>query len=436
MSDPATAHVHVPGFLGRVVIRVADSYLLLYNAAALVGLLPWVGRYSYFVDRLWNHVVLWTEGSVLRMTTLSSLKVSGSGDTSFLWARTGCMLALALPAAIAWSFLSRGWGRETVFRDLIRVSVRYRLAAVLIGYGVAKLVPPGQFPAPGGARLLEPIGRLSPMGMLWVFMGASTPYKVFGGLMEITGGILLLLRRTTPLGSVVSAGVILNVVLLNFCYDVPVKLFSLNLLFMAGFLAWPDIRRLTNVLVLNRTADPAPLDPPWKGAGVRVMALALKVAVIGVLFYGEYGWIRGSGPEFKPLPASVQELSGIWNVTSFKRDGTEVPALITDPTRWRRVVFADYPGEKWLIAVGESNQWVGSWQIGPDSSEGKLMLRSDIKEITGTQFTCTRQGPDQMTLSGAAKDHPVAVDLIRADKDDTRLFNRGFHWVSEEPFNR
>jgi uncharacterized membrane protein YphA (DoxX/SURF4 family) len=436
MTEPATARVRGPGPLGRFAYRFAAAYLLLYNAAALIGLLPWVGRYSYYVDRLWNHVVLWTEKSVLGMTTLSSLKISGSGDTSFLWARTGCMLSLALPAALAWSFLARDWGRESVLRDLIRISVRYRLAAVLIGYGVAKLVPPGQFPEPGGARLLEPVGRLSPMGMLWVFMGASTPYKMFGGLMEITGGLLLLLRRTTPLGAVVSAGVILNVVLLNFCYDVPVKLFSLNLLLMAGFLAWPDLRRIANVLVLNRAAEPARLDPPWKSARVRAAALALKIAVIGALLYGEYGWMRGSGPEFKPLPASVTELSGIWNVATFRRDGAEVPALITDATRWRRVVFADYPGEKWLIAVGESNQWVGSWQIGPDSSAGKLILRSDTKELTGAPFTYTRQGPDQMTISGTVKDHLLTVELNRADKDDTRLFNRGFHWVSEDPFNR
>ena len=436
MTEPATAQVRGPGPIARFLYRFVAAYLLLYNAAALFGLLPWIGRYGYYVDRFWNVVVLWTEKSVLGMSTLSSLKVSGSGDTSFLWARTACMLALALPAAVAWSIFGREWGRESILRDLIRVSARYRLAAVLIGYGVAKLVPPGQFPAPSGARLLEPIGRLSPMGMLWVFMGASTPYKVFSGAMEITGGLLLLLRRTAPLGSVVSAGVILNIVLLNFCYDVPVKLFSLNLLFMAGFLAWPDLRRIANVLVLNRAAEPARLEPPWTGAVVRVMALALKVAVIGALFYGEYGWMRGSGPEFKPLPAYVRELSGIWNVSTFRRDGAEVPALITDATRWRRVVFADYPGEKWLIAVGESNQWVGSWQIGPDSSEGKLILRSDTKELAGVPFSYTRQGPDQMTVSGTVKDHPVAVELSRAEKDDTRLFNRGFHWVSEEPFNR
>jgi hypothetical protein len=83
MTEPATARVRDPGPLGRFAYRFAAAYLLLYNAAALIGLLPWVGRYGYFVDRLWNHVVLWTEKSVLGMTTLSSLKISGSGDTSF-----------------------------------------------------------------------------------------------------------------------------------------------------------------------------------------------------------------------------------------------------------------------------------------------------------------------------------------------------------------
>jgi uncharacterized membrane protein YphA (DoxX/SURF4 family) len=436
MRETATAQADSPGLPVRFAYRFLASYLVLYNASSLIALLPWIGRYSYFVDRFWNHVVLWTEKSMLGMTTLSSLKVSGSGDTSFLWARTGCMLALGFAGAVLWSLFSGDWRRESVLRDLVRVSVRYRLAAVLIGYGVAKLVPPGQFPTPSGPRLLEPIGRLSPMGMLWVFMGASTPYKVFSGIMEISGGLLLLLRRTTPLGSLVSAGVVLNIVLLNFCYDVPVKLFSLNLLLMAGFLAWPDLRRLANVLVLNRTAEPADLDPPWKGAGTRILAATLKVAVIVALFHGEYRWYRNSDPGLKPMPAAVSELSGIWNVGSLRRNGTAVPALITDTTRWRRVFIGDLYGETRLIALGEEGQWLGSWQVGPDSSNDKLVLRSDPKEVAGLPLAYARPGDDQLTLSGTLNGESIVADLKRADTVDRRLFSRGFHWISEEPFNR
>ena len=110
---------------------------------------------------------------------------------------------------------------------------------------------PTQFIFPTFGRLVEPLGEFSPMGLLWNFMGYSTPYIIFSGLAEVTGATLLLFRRTATLGAMASAAVLLNIVMLNFCYDVPVKLYSLNLLLMAIFLMAPDLPRLANLLVLE-----------------------------------------------------------------------------------------------------------------------------------------------------------------------------------------
>ena len=41
---------------------------------------------------------------------------------------------------------------------------------------------------------------------------------------EVLGALLLLFRRTTALGAAVLAVVLVNVVMMNFCYDVPVKI--------------------------------------------------------------------------------------------------------------------------------------------------------------------------------------------------------------------
>ena len=68
--------------------------------------------------------------------------------------------------------------------------------------------------------LIEPYGQFSPMGVLWSFMGMSRAYTVFSGIVEITGCVLLVFRRTTMLGAMVSAVALLNVVVLNFSYDI------------------------------------------------------------------------------------------------------------------------------------------------------------------------------------------------------------------------
>jgi uncharacterized membrane protein YphA (DoxX/SURF4 family) len=435
MTTHSTAAVP-PGVLRRFGFRFFASYMLIYNADRLLGLIPFVGNHAYVVYVGWNQVVFWTERVVLGMATMSSIRNTGSGDTSFLWVMNGCMAAIALAAALVWSFFDRDRRREPLVRDFVRVCVRYSLAATLIGYGVAKLAGRGQFPAPSGPRLLEPIGRLSPMGMLWVFMGSSRAYTAFSAVMEMLGGFLLLFRRTTPLGSIVSAGVVLNIVVLNFCYDVPVKLFSTNLLLMAGFLAWPDLRRMANVLVMNRPTQPAVLTPPWRSRAFRGFALALKVVVIGSLLFGKFSRLRGSGPEFKPLPPSVARLSGFWYVDTFQRDGAILPPLISDETRWRRVVFVADSGALRMIAMNENNTSLDFWLVGPDSGDSKLALRADAKDPTPVPLSFAQATPDQLELSGSLKGHPLVVTLHRADKIETRLFDRGFHWVSEEPFNR
>jgi hypothetical protein len=98
------------------------------------------------------------------------------------------------------------------------------------------------------------------MGALWSFMSASRPYAIFADAVEVTAGALLLFRRTTTLGAMVAAAAMTNVVALNYCYDVPVKLYSTNILLMAVFLLAPEFCRLAHVLVFNRPTAPADLD--------------------------------------------------------------------------------------------------------------------------------------------------------------------------------
>jgi hypothetical protein len=161
----------------------------------------------------------------------------------------------------------------------LRVLARYTLAFALLSYAVAKVVPL-QF-GHLERQLTEPYGQSSPMALLWNYMAFSTPYTVFGGCAELLPAILLVFRKTALLGSLIAFAVLLNVVALNFCYDVPVKLYSLNLLLLAAFLILPDARRLFRIFVLNLPVAPSDLrEPFFTNDKVRRGALILKVAAL------------------------------------------------------------------------------------------------------------------------------------------------------------
>src|SRR6185295_12656867 len=107
--------------------------------------------------------------------------------------------SLAVLATLLWTALDGSRPNYSRVHAWLRTYLRFALAATLFSYGAAKVFK-SQFPDPPASRLLEPLGEMSPMGLLWSFMGASGAYTVFGGLAETIPAILLMFGRTTLLG--------------------------------------------------------------------------------------------------------------------------------------------------------------------------------------------------------------------------------------------
>ena len=67
----------------------------------------------------------------------------------------------------------------------------------MIVYGMVKVIPV-QMEYPSLIRLLQPLGTLSPMGLLWVDMGSAPAYEIFTGCAEVAGGLLLIALARPP----------------------------------------------------------------------------------------------------------------------------------------------------------------------------------------------------------------------------------------------
>ena len=143
----------------------------------------------------------------------------------------------------------------------------------------------GSASGPNEYQLARTYGESSPMGLLWTFMAASPAYTFFAGMGEVIGGVLLVFRRTMTLGAIVTFGVMTNVMMLNFCYDVPVKQYSFHLMIMALIIAMPDLSRLMNVLLFNRATEPTNLlEPPYVGPRSKWVHRILKAVVVISMF--------------------------------------------------------------------------------------------------------------------------------------------------------
>ena len=422
----------------RVGFRFACCYLLLYMAPApgrvsLIEVMPggsWLaGGYS----GLWHKLVPWVTIHFLHLSgKATAYSPTGSGDTTLDYVESMLFVVFAALGAAIWSLADYQRKDYRRLHSWLRVAVRYTLGFTLLEYGFSKVFPIQFGSDLGFMSLTEPYGDFSPMGVLWKFMGASRTYTFFAGMCEVVGGALLLFRRTTTLGAMVSFGVLLHIVLLNFCYDVPVKLYSSNLVLMAIFLAAPDLRRLLNFLVLNRVGEPADLSAPRFGRRwMRISAVVFQVLFVGCFLRSAIGEVWEL---YKQGYIAVKRppLYGLYAVEIFTRNGQELPPLITDATRWKEVVI-QLPDNLGIRMMDGSPKF---YKAEYDAAKNTVALSEGADKSHTNLLTYARPDAEHVVLQGDLGTNTLSIRLRRIDTSKFLLVNRGFHWINELPLNR
>ena len=411
----------------RIAFRFIFLYFVLYSFPFPVGTLPWTGWIAQAFVSPWNALVPWVGTHVFRLGQEIHASFTGSGDTLFNYVEVGCCLLFAALGTLIWSLLSRRAQYDTLSHWL-RVYVRYVLAAALLGYGMAKVFK-SQFPLPSPLRLMEAYGDSSPMALLWTFMGFSTPYTIFVGLAECLGGVLLFSRRTAMLGALVVVAVMGNVVMLNFSYDVPVKLYSVHLWLMGFFLLAPDLRRLADFFVLNRPTEPGALAPAGPTLASRIRLFA-KVAFAGFLVYaaarqGYTAWkTYGDGAPHDPL-------DGAYEVEQFTVNREELPPVTTDSHRWRKVGI----NTQGRLMVRRMDDSMLRYRLERDAKRRVLTVWPDTGQARYA-LAYDWVDPSHLLLRGVLSADSIQVRMRRIASSDFPLMNRGFHWINELPYNR
>lgn len=438
MLDPGeidAALVPTPrwGVLRRVTFRFVLLYFGLYYLSfpltvfgALAQLPPplsWIGTAAGWLAQAYGRGLgalgQWTGSHLLGLAAdAMPIQPTGSGDTMVDYVQAFTGLALALAGTVLWSIADRRRPTYARLAHALHVYLRYALATVLLTYGLSK-IPPLQFPKPGPELLVQTYGDSSPMGLLWRFMGFSPAYTMFAGLAELLPGVLLLFRRTSALGALIAVATMTNVVMLNFCYDVPVKLYSAHLLVTAILILAPDASRLARAILCVGPAPRLRRTQVWLKSGFLVVLFTTQ------LFAAYTGW-KEYGPS-----AEKPALCGVWQVESFTLDGELRPPLLTDTARWRRFLVSRWGG----AIVEQMGQQVNRYTMTHDETTGTITLASRGGPDT-FQLTCRRPEPGRLVLEGPFREGLVRVELKRADDAIFPIDSRGFHWVQEFPYNR
>ena len=143
-------------------------------------------------------------------------------------------------------------------------------------YGGAKLL---QFD--DAAQISTPVSALSGMELMWAFYGYSKAYVLLLGSLEITGGVLMLFKRTRLPGCLFTTTILVNVIIQDIVYGVHLGALKAAVLYQLLILVvlWLHRSRLRAALdeLLLATALRVDRKAVFKGILVFVAFVVLRV---------------------------------------------------------------------------------------------------------------------------------------------------------------
>ncbi|WP_460217739.1 DoxX family protein [Psychroserpens sp. MEBiC05023] len=403
--------------LSKFFFRVVFTYIVLYIILMFI---------SHFLEAPFR----WIGKSILNINYDYDVSGFGSGDHTYAYI-TLFVNALLTPIIVSiWTFIDKK--RQSYNQALYWFLIFLRVVLILFMflYGSVKIYQI-QFPQPSLVRLLQPLGEFSPMGLAWTYMGYSEGFNMFTGFMEILGGLLLIPRRTQTIGAFIVMGVMTHVAVMNFMFDIPVKLLSTHLVVMAGIIFITDYKRFTNVFFKNKSTEAINYYHPIKDrtyfkAIFWLKTIALAFIIVGVCITGYISERNLGHKREKPF------LYGIWEVSQFIKNKDTIPPLITDYKRWRYFVL-DHKGKVVIKAMSDKKY---AYDISIDSTSQQIKLYRELSEFHDFNFKYKHPNSNYLELEGTLQGDKLKIILSRKDLNNFNLISRGFNWINERPYNR
>jgi uncharacterized membrane protein YphA (DoxX/SURF4 family) len=408
------------GLARRILTRFFFIYFILYIFPFPLDLFSDNNFIVNSYRQLWGKLVPLTGRYLLNIDVGPR-----GGDTLFQYTRILTLFIIAALGCLIWTIADR---KRMYYKTLfywLTVYVRFYLAYIMLDYGFAKVFHIQFMPMfPNLDQLVQTYGSSSPQGLLWKFMGYSKSYQTFTGIFEVIGGLLLLFRRTATLGALVLIALLSNVVMMNWSYDIPVKLGSLHLLLMAIFILFSDAKRLVNFFILNKPvlSKEKIFLPAKKWA--RVMIVALKLFFVFFLIFIPFkqynGYSKAWHTDIKP------PLYGIYNIETFVVNNDTLPPLTTDSIRWKRMIV-EYPG-MWAN-IQFMNENLKTYEIKTDTIKKVGIISLGMDSLDKFIFDFHHPAKDILIFKGQWKNDSVFIQMKKVDINQFRLVQWKSRWI-------
>lgn len=129
--------------------------------------------------------------------------------------------------------------------EIFENAISWIIVLAMFIYGGAKII---QFD--GAAEIDKTVPELTGMELMWAFYGYSRSYGLTLGLLEITGGILILIRRTRLIGCLFTSTILINVIFQDIYFEVHIGALKAAILYQLLILIvlWLNRQRLIRAI--------------------------------------------------------------------------------------------------------------------------------------------------------------------------------------------
>lgn len=277
---PTELNIFVKDKISRIVFFWLTLFVLLF-IISFPFTLDYIPNIPAWLAPLSEGFVRWSADNLFHIQQPYTAQLLS--DSTGLYVHVFNLLVLSLIVAIPLAYGGRKWQLKPM-RYWFNTIVAYYLSLQLFIYGLNKVFK-WQFYLPEPNTLFTSVGETHLDLLFWSVMGASYPYTLFSGIIEILPACLLLFKRTRLVGAIIAFAVMVNVVMINFSFDISVKVFSLFLLLLSLVLVLPYLKKLSQVFIHQQAVDLKKWQPKYSSPKKKNLYVSIKAIVVVVILF-------------------------------------------------------------------------------------------------------------------------------------------------------
>lgn len=350
------------------------------------------------LDNVFESLAHWSGTHVFGLHDGFTSRIISDSKGFYIHALHIVIFSIACAALIRW--YEKKYRHTLPIRRMLVITCRTYLALQLSVYGFNKLFML-QFFEPEVNTLFTDVGQLSPDILYWTAMGSSPAYNVFMGMVEVIAAMLLLTRKAWIAGALLASGIMLNVLAINFSFDISVKLYASFLLLNALLLLFSQ-RRILSYIVHQ---SPAYVQALPKTTKTRPSMRALMVLL--VTSEGIYPALYNHGHKEAQLPSKAYEVTNDLSSN-----------VVSGPTAWKRI-FLHTRG---YLIVQYTNDTMHDYRYIWSSDQSEMTLLDGE-----THAGSIRWNKDH--ISGKIEETTLSLELKELDMTTLPIMTSGFNWT-------